>query len=592
MLDNLITRDTLEDLAGTTAFRRGEQYFSVGAVGRLRAAKQSISAKVEGSETYSVKLWDDDGALGYECTCPHAVEGYFCKHCVALGLAWLAEHSAGRDSGGVPDKQKRPDPWSDIRNYLSTQPPERLINLLLQAAQEDERLHRSLLLKTECNGGSGNLVKAFRRAIDSVTRIQSFVDWSEAGIFAGNVDQVAESLAELLKPDTAAILVELVEYAIERVEKALEQLDDSNGHVGSTLQGLGELHQNACDLAKPDPIALADRLFRCEMTLPFGTFHDCARQYQETLGEVGLKRFRELAEAEWRKVKRVGNAIDEGRSYDQGRWRITQIMETLAELSGDVESLVAIKACDLSSAWRYLTICEIYTKCSQHDKALEWAERGLKAFPENTDNRLRDFLVAGYIKRRRSDEALQLTWIQFEERPNLEHYKKLHDVAERLGVWPAQRNRARALVAEVIAHGAAATSRWKPKASVPDYSLRVEIALWERDFDAAWATANEGICHHDLLIALAGKLQPSRPNDAITLYRRVVPRIVEQTNNAAYAEAIKLIRRVMEMMNAQGKSGEFRDYLAELRVQFKPKRNFINLLDRVARAAVEAKRDL
>jgi uncharacterized Zn finger protein len=72
----------------------------------------------------------------------------------------------------------------------------------------------------------------------------------------------------------------------------------------------------------------------------------------------------------------------------------------------------------------------------------------------------------------------------------------------------------------------------------------------------------------------------------------VVPRIVEQTNNAAYAEAIKLIRRVMEMMNAQGKSGECRDYLAELRVQFKPKRNFINLLDEVARAAVEAKRIL
>ena len=181
--------------------------------------------------------------------------------------------------------------------------------------------------------------------------------------------------------------------------------------------------------------------------------------------------------------------------------------------------------------------------------------------------------MAAYIKRKRNDEALQLTWIQFEERPNLEHYKELHDVAERLGVWPTQRNRSLAMVAGVTAHDAAATSRWKPKASVPDYSLRVEIALWEKDLDVAWAMAHEGICRHDLLIALAGKPQPSGPSEAITLYRRVVPRIVKQTNNAAYAEAIKLIRRVMEMMNAQGKSGEFRDYLAELHVQFKPKRN-------------------
>jgi uncharacterized Zn finger protein len=118
MLDNLITRDSLENLAGTTAFWRGEQYFSVGAVGRLRAAKQSISAKVEGTKTYAVQLWDDDGALGYECTCPHAVEGYFCKHCVALGLAWLAEQSSERDSGAASAKKKRTRPWLDIRSYL------------------------------------------------------------------------------------------------------------------------------------------------------------------------------------------------------------------------------------------------------------------------------------------------------------------------------------------------------------------------------------------------------------------------------------------------------------------------------------------
>lgn len=40
-------------------------------------------------------------------------------------------------------------------------------------------------------------------------------------------------------------------------------------------------------------------------------------------------------------------------------------------------------------------------------------------------------------------------------------------------------------------------------------------------------------------------------------------------------------------MNAQDQSRQFGDYLAELRVQFKPKRNFIKLLDGVARNAVK-----
>jgi len=194
--------------------------------------------------------------------------------------------------------------------------------------------------------------------------------------------------------------------------------------------------------------------------------------------------------------------------------------------------------------------------------------------------------VDAYLKRKRNDEALQLTWIQFDERPNLEHYKKLHDIAGTLGLWPEQRNRALTWVAEVIAREANTTSRWKPKPSAPNTSLRVEIALWEQDLDAAWSAAHEGACDRGLLVTLAGKLEASRPGDAISLYRRVVQPIVEQTNNTAYDEAIKLIRKVGGLMKVQNQSRQFGDYLAELRVQFKPKWNFIKLLDEVARGAV------
>ena len=582
MLNNLISRPTLEDLAGSTAFRRGEEYFSVGAVGRLRATDDKISARVEGTEIYQVELRDDDGDLAYDCTCPRAADGYFCKHCVAAGLAWLAENSAAPKPGAASGKRKRRDPWRDIKEYLTTQPPEILVALLLDVAQRDDRLYQSLLLKAERAGGSGNMSKTYQRAIDGATRIHGFVDWREVGTFAGNLDQVVDSLAELLKPDTAAMLVELTEYAIERIENALEQIDDSNGEIGDVVYRLGKLHLKACAMARPEPTGLAARLFRLETTLPFGLCSFDATTYRDALGLIGLRRYRELAEAEWRKFK----PRDVKDSYDAHRSRITRIMEQLAEASGDVEELVAIKSQDLSSCYYYLNIAEIWTKAKQPDKALEWAERGLKAFPERPDNRLRDFLVEAYLKRKRNDEALQLTWIQFEECSTLEHYKKLHGIAGKLGLWPQQRDRALARVAEIIARDANAPSHWKPKPSIPNYSLRVEIALWEQDLDAAWSAAHEGICDRNLLITLAGKFEPSRPDDAISLYRRVVPPIVEQTNNTAYEEAAKLIRKVGGLMKTQSQSRQFSDYLAELRVQFKPKRNFIKLLDGVARSAV------
>ena len=581
MLADLITRPALEDLAGTTAFRRGEEYFSDGAVSRLRATDGRITAKVEGTETYQVELRDDDSDLTYNCTCPRAADGYFCKHCVAVGLAWLAENSAAPKTSAVSGKKKRRDPWRDIKEYLITQSPESLIDLLLDVAQREDRLYQSLLLKVERTGGGGNVAKAFRRAIDGATRIHGFVDWREVSTFAGNIDQVADSLAELLKPDTASTLLELAEYAIERVENSLEQIDDSNGEIGDIVYRLGELHLKACMMARPEPAELAERLFRFETTLPFGLCSFDATTYCDALGKEGLRRYRELAETEWHKFK----PRDAKDSYDAHRAMITRIMERLAEASGDVDELVAIKSRDLSSSYRFLDIAEIWSKARQPDKALEWAERGLKAFPDRPDNRLRDFLVAAYLKRKRNDEALQLTWIQFEELPDLERYKKLHDVTGKLGVWPEQRERALAKLADVIAREATMTTRWKPKPSVPNHSLRVAIALWEKDFDAAWASAHEGICDRNLLITLAGKLESSRPDDAVRLYRRVVPLLVEQTNNSAYAEAIKLIRKVGGLMKVQNPSRRFGDYLAELRLQFKPKRNFIKLLDGVARSA-------
>lgn len=579
MLNKLISRASLQDLAGTTAFQRGEEYFSVGAVGRLRAADNKITARVEGTETYQVELRDDDGDLDGDCTCPRAADGYFCKHCVAVGLAWLAGNSAVPKSDAASGKKKRRDPWRDIKAYLTTQAPDTLIDLVLDVAQRDDRIYQSLLLKAERSGGGGNVAQAFRRAIDNTTRIHGYVDWREVRTYAGNLDQVADSLAELLKPDTAATLIELAEYAIEKIENSLEQVDDSNGAIGGIVYRLGELHFKACIMARPEPAGLAERLFRIEMTLPFGLCSFDASTYRNALGKEGLRRYRELAEAEWRKLK-PRTAKD---SYDVHHSRITGIMEHLAEASDDVEELVAIKSRDLSSGYCYLDIAEIWAKAKQPNKALEWAERGLKAYPDRPDHRLRDFLVAAYLKRKRNDEALQLTWIQFDEQPFLEHYKKLHDVAGKLGRWPEQRDRALARVAEVIAQEASTTSRWKPKPSTPNYSLRVEIALWEKDLDAAWEAVHKGSCHRNLLIALAGKLEASRPDDAVSLYRRVVPPIVEQTNNAAYDEAIRLIRKTGGLMKARNQSRQFGDYLAELRAQFKPKRNFIKLLDGVAR---------
>ncbi len=577
-LEELISRESLKTLAGNTTFNRGEDYFSGRAVSRLLDDGHKLTARVAGTEIYLVLLWDKNGDLGYHCTCPHAAEGYFCKHCVAAGLAWIEQNQEQLAPGSTPTKQKH-DPWQQIREYLSVQQPETLIELLLEVAVRDDVLYRSLLLNAECKADPINADNAFRKAIDDATHIPDFLDWEETHSFAFGLGQVIDSLEEMLAPERAATLTELSEYAIVRIEQTLEQVDDSEGEVGDVLLRLSDLHLEACELAKPEPIALAERLFRYETTLPFGSFSGSANIYRNVLGDSGWQHFRNMAEAAWSQIKPLEADPNRDTTVETGRWRITHIMKTFAEMSGDIEELVAIKCRDLSRSHHFMEIAEIYQKAGQQDKAIDWAKRGLKAFPLRVDNQLRDFLLGIYLDCGRTDEALQLTWIQFEEYPSLKHYKKLSAIAHKLNIWPQQRQRALEQIDADIARRVKTTSRWNPKPSTPDQSLRVEVALWENDLDAAWDALHRGTCGQNLLISLAGKLEETRAADALTLYRKVIPEIVGRTNNAAYDEAIRLIRKASKLMQGLGRDDALEVYLAGLRAQHKQKRNFIKLLD-------------
>lgn len=564
MLDDFITRDALHRLAGDAAFQRGQTYAKAGAVSRLRQRGERLDARVEGSESYQVELRADAGELGYHCTCPRAADGYFCKHCVAVGLTWLAQ----RASGTPPE-----DPWADIRIYLETQSPETLIALLLDVAERDDRLYRSLQLKAHRLSGAGDRIKSLRQAIDQITRTSGF------GACAEDLDDFIDSLEDLLTPEDAGMLVDLTEYAIQRAESALGELDDEDGEFGHAVERLGRLHQDACRLLRPDPVGLAERLFRLATRPEIDLCSFDPLTYRELLGEAGLARYRELAEAKWRAL----GQSDPKKGYDPERFRITSLMEQLAQADGDLEQLIAIRSRDLTSASRYLDIAELWIRAGRPELALEWAERGLAAFPARTDNRLRDFLASAYLERGRQEEALQLTWVQFEEQPALGAYQKLHDLAVRLAVWPAQRERALGWLATSIQRAATEASRWRPQPVPANQSLRVEIALWEDDPEAAWLAVHQGSCETKLLVRLADRLVQNRIDDAIALYQRAVHSLAGQTSNHAYDEATRLISRIGDLLTAEGRKPEFRDYLGELYSRHKSKRNFIKLLDALTR---------
>lgn len=579
-LKDVLSEPVLRRMAEARSFEKGTAYFCEGRVTAIVEKKNGIAAKVRGSRPYWVQLWVERNALDYSCSCPIGTYGEFCKHCVALGLAWLEQSASGAGAAlteSAHSKGKKSSvTMQDVRTYLSAQKPSVLVDLLLEHAEQDEILRRRLMLLAATKTGNGPDIITYMQAIEDAIIPDGFVEYEEMYDYERSVDQVVESLEDLLKEGHTASVVELAEHALRSVEKAIESVDDSDGYLGDMLERLQDLHHTACKRSKPDPQALAKRLFEWALHGEWDIFSDAVVRYADILGKEGLEVYRRLAEERWARVRPLGPGGREPAFYGK-RFRITQIMEVLARLTGDVEAIVAVKQRDLSSTWSYLQIAEVYQKAKKHDLAMQWAERGVKAFPQERDGRLTELLAAEYHRRRRHDEAMALVWADFEAMPQLEEYRKLRSHADQVGQWPRWRQKALELI-RVRIEGAKRNARGR-NWIIADHSVLVEIFLWEKDFESAWREARAGGCRDDLWRTLAVWLEKDHPQDAIPIYRKDVDGALKRMGNESYREAVRLLRKIHSLMRRMGQQEQFKRELAELRAAHKAKRNFMKLLD-------------
>ena len=578
----VISLRELKRLATTRSFARGEAYFKDGHVHGLAVNEGTCTAIVSGQDEYCVTLGSTGGEINYSCDCPIGLEGEFCKHLVAVGLASL---NPAPESKGKPSKRKGTASKDDLRAYLERQDKDTLVAMLAREAMENRNLRDRLLLEAAQSNPAGLDITAYRRSIASATQTDGFVDYHSAYDYTRRILQVTDSIAALLNRGHVPAVIELTEFALAQLETAIGEMDDSDGYMNDILPELQNLHHRACLDARPEPCALARRLFAWEMMSDWGIFYGAAETYADVFGAEGLAEYRRLAESEWAKIRPL-NPGDKEDVRSTRRFRITRMMEALARQLDDTDSLVEIKRRDLSDAYSFLKIAEIYREAGQHDKALDWAEQGIKNFPR-ADSRLVEFLAVEYHRRSRHDDAMTLIWNQFVEWPFLKNYQELKAHALKVRPdpdWPAWRDKALTHLRGVIEkekQGEKTSKNHWDWARHADNSRLVEVFLWEKRYDEAWHEACAGGCSSGLWLRVAAAREEKHPGDAVPIYQEMIAPTLKQGNNDAYEEAVKLLQKIRELMGRLDRVTEFEDYLAALRVEYKRKRNFIKLLDAI-----------
>ena len=445
----------------------------------------------------------------------------------------------------------------------------------MEAADRDSGIRDKLLFSAKTRQGSD--ISSLKSVVRQATKVSGFVDWREVGDYANRLGDLVQILDERIG-DGNPKLVELIEDAIAQAEDALGHIDDSNGVVTPVIVQLREVHERACNHLGPDPVALAERLFRFQTTGDWDTFHSVLPGYERALGEPGLARYRQLVEAAWKQLPPLGPKAFRTH-FDSDRYRVEHAMEELTALSGDVDGLVTVKSRNLSSPHAFLELAKLLQRHGRHDDALKWAEKGIAAFHDERLDDLVKFCIAEHLRRGDAGRVESLAWQRFVRQAGSDAYFELVGVAKRIG-------RADDLAAKALNHlwqlvraeeapGAKRLPNWQP----PLRSALVAIHLREKNAERTWETFCGGpvdVRLWDKVAAVRGK---THHEEAVMLYKKLLPHVVDAgTRGAQYGEAFEIVKAVQELRAAHSQDAVFKQELVELRLAWKAKRNFMKLL--------------
>jgi len=558
----VFARRALLAMGGRRTFERGLDYALDGRVSKVSTTSDGAKADVQGSVSYRVELWCDDDEAGYACSCPMGAEQLFCKHAVALALVVTG--------AVVPDDEPVTEPTAeiDLAAYLRGLDHEALVQLLVNRAAEDDLFDARLRMAAAGTNAGALSLRAFRQTLQTAFETEGFVGYFEAHEYTSGVEEALDTLGQLLDEGHADAVVLLAEHAADLADDALGHLDDSDGGMSGVAEHIRELHFAACVTSRPDPVALARNLYDRERHGgDLEIFHGAAATYADVLGDEGLAEYRRLARQEWGDLPSLGP--DDERSWSSSRFRVTQIMLTLAEVAGDVDDVVAVLAHDQSSAYQFVQIAEALQGAQRRDEALVWACKGL-TLHGFSDHRLVELVAEEHHRAGHPEQAVDVLWSAYESSPGVDTYRRLAEHAQRAGFWESCRNRALALLRDRID----STSRDR---SGPHNSTLVAVLLLDGNSEQAWIEAQAGVCRREQWLELARLREAEHPGDALPIWRQEVDREIGAMSNQSYTSAVALIERVGRLMAADGRTEEFQPYVAGVREVHRRKRNLMKL---------------
>lgn len=314
----------------------------------------------------------------------------------------------------------------------------RLAELLLDIAEGDPAVKRQLRLEIAAKKAPGTVAAEVRKRLAQIARARTFVDWHQVRDLAADLEAQRRAIVEHIAKNDAAEALDLMWRFINLADTVYQRCDDSNGVIGDVFReachDLGPLAQ----LVRPDPFALADRVFAALNDNGYGQYDCLIGTLSPFLGTNGLdhlkRRFVELSRtpaerpaSEKRKIFGWGTGgplyEDEIKASSRSS-TIRLALQEIADAQGDVDGF--IDQYDEKTRKVPRIAAEIARRLLVANRAVEALRTIEEAEPRQSDwpdfdweNARIDALDA----LDRSEEAQAVRWSCFERALSAEHLR-------------------------------------------------------------------------------------------------------------------------------------------------------------------------
>ena len=600
---------SLKQTSSAAIFQRGKAYATSGAVEVVDEApmpEPALHAQVTGSETYTTEVWIEDDDLAGSCDCPHAADGWFCKHQVAVALVWR-QRLAGQATviGSSPRKPaasgaKRARTAEEKREalnaFLRGQDVANLADKLIEFADRDRDIARELQQWRKACEVSEDPADLKSLVSEMLAPGRGFIAWNESASYVARAKAVL-LLLQRARARNAGAAAALCLHALRRAWGVLQQADDSDGEIGGLCQAIGAEWVLSLKAAGPQQASFGDTYLRVQLDDPIGCFDAAAAE--AAMGEPAIARYRYAVAERWRQTKDAvlalkaeraakiaelakrkgrGRVYENTSEHDVDLWTIERLHLAQLEATGQVEEALAVLSEDLSDAHAHSKVIDYLERHGRFREAFAQAEQACKLFAD--DWRLQDHLLRCYERDGWTAEALALRRQQFERSPGVEHYQRVLKAGLAAGqdVVALRQSLIDFLAGLELqamnrpsysARGGAALNPVTKRER--DVSLRAEVLCAEGRWGEASALVQPPtVCRDAVLRQIARHLPPQQKDQALALLLRVFDSAMRQSSSP-YRDELALVQDISGRMDAKRRA----EWLAQLRVEFKAKRNFI-----------------